>query len=583
MSRHFRLIALFYCLIGVCAYGNVKTTIYIKNQSDFEQITDHVKESIKSGQTEIYVIFPRKQAFVAKEKHILLGWLNAPNTSIHIEGNGCVLLPEGKEYHQGDTYEGTFSYDNSLMYNNEDVPVWSHYSYAKGLVEVVNGKTCRIKLKKSVDKNLDLINTYILLPEWCQSDIYKVTRIEGEYIYFAVDWIKKSYNGGYLVNDDYSYGGKQIRYKLCNIGADNVFDIQNGKVSLPNGVKYVRQGQIHNFLTIQSSQFKSVTISGLEFRGNSFSDSQPAVFVCDTQCNSIIIHNCKFNGLHSTAIAIESTANVTVENNSFKDCHYYGVCSDNRSKSTVIKNNTFETMGKRMTCSFCITCSGVDYYVANNVIKDFGYGGIGVGVWHGNEQDYPSNGIVEKNELFYTKDYLQNVDNNCIMDGGAVYLWTKNDGAIIRNNYIHDISGAMDNRGIFCDDGARNFVIENNVITNIYNSYCIDSRRVAVMEPQIGPTNVNNVIRNNVVDGKIRFVGREAVDNGCEYGTNYYLVDQSGKLPLRNIENATKTDEDVALIYTGMKKGRIGLDSKSYRRMKKSPVWKKVKQRLVRN
>lgn len=583
MSRHFRLIALFYCLIEVYAYGNVKTTIYIKNQSDFEKITFRVKEAIKAEQTDVYVIFPKNKFFIAQEKQLLLGWLYAPNTSIHIEGNGCVLLPEGKVYHYGDRYSGSFSCDNSLMYNNAEVSLWTHYGYANGLVEVVNDKTCRIKSEKSVDKSVDLNNTYILIPEWCQTDVYKVTRIEDDWIYFAVNSIKKSYNDGYLVNDDYNYGGKGIRYKLCNVGEQGLLNVQNGTITLPQGVDYVREGIIHNYITIQSSQFKSVTISGLEFRGNSFSDSQPALFVCDTKCNSIIIHNCKFNGLHSTAIAIESTANVTVENNSFKDCHYYGVCSDNRSKNTVIKNNTFDTMGKRMTCSFCITCSGEDYYVANNVINDFGYGGIGVGVWHGNEQDYPSNGIVEKNELFYTKDYLQNVDNNCIMDGGAIYLWTKNDGAIIRNNYIHDISGAMDNRGIFCDDGARNFVIENNVITNIYNSYCIDSRRVAVMEPQIGPTNVNNVIRNNVVDGKIRFVGREAVDNGCEYGTNYYLVDQSGKLPLRNIENATKTDEDVALIYTGMKKGRIGLESKSYRRMKKSPVWKKVKQRLVRN
>ena len=331
MFKRFRLVLFTYCLTAAFVNANATTTIYIKNQSDFEQISDRVKEAVRAGERDVVVIFPKNQSFVAREKQIMLGWLNAPNTSIHIEGNGCVLLPEGKVYHNGDTYSGTFSYDNSLMCNNADVPLWSHYGYANGLVEVVNNKTCRIKPKKSVNKNADLSNTYILIPEWCQTDIYKVTRIEDDYIFFAVNGIKRSYNDGYLVNDDYNYGGKDIRYKLCNVGERGLLNVQNGSIIIPQGVDYMREGVIHNYITIQSSTFKSVSISGLEFWGNSYADSKPAIFICDTKSNSIDIRDCKFIGMHGTVISIEKTANVTVEGNSFKDCHYYGVCSDNES------------------------------------------------------------------------------------------------------------------------------------------------------------------------------------------------------------------------------------------------------------
>lgn len=565
------------------SYGRV---INIRSQSDFDRLPEQLISAIKTDGTDCDILvnfFPG--VYVSKEGQVLLGWMQAPNKIIRMVGNNTVIIPEGEVYHTGDKYRGIFSYDNSLMCANKDIPIWTTCYEAIGLVEVLNTNTkeCRLKAEEGISILPDCTSAFILIPEWCQTGVYKITDIKDGYIYFIADNLQISYNNGYVVNDDYNYGGKSIRYKLCNISKnDDLFRIENGKVCLPEGIKIVREGRISNYITIQSSSFKSIEISGIEFRGNKYVDSRPAIFVCDTKCESISIRDCKFIGMHGTVISIESTDNVNVTNNKFTDCHYYGVYSDNRCKGTIISSNTFTNMGKRMTCSFCITCKGEDYYVANNKLSNFGYGGIGIGVWHGHKQYRPSKGVVENNELFYTEDYLTDVLDKCIMDGGAIYLWTKNDGAIIRNNYIHDISGVMDNRGIFCDDGARNYVIEHNVITNIYNSYCIDSRRVARLETQIGPTNVNNIIRDNIINGEIRFVGREGTDNECEYGTNYYLVNKSGDMPLRNVENTIVSGEEVKLTYTGTKKSRVGLDSKSYARLKKSPVWKHVKRRVVR-
>ena len=565
-----------------CVQVDARIRIYVNSQADFDALSRTVVSAINKGEKDIYIIMRPHAEFVAKENHVFLGHVIAPMVNVFIKGNGSVLLPQGKEYRDGDSYTGSFSYDNSLMFGREDVPLWSYCKDAQGLIEIIDKKTCRLKVNTRYAGNIEIDNSYVMIPEWCQTDVYKITKVEGEYIYFAVNGNKKSYNNGYLVNDDYNYGGQGIRYKLCNMGESGVFFIQNGFVALPHNVKYVREGQIHNFITLQSSEFNSVTISGLEFRGNSYANSKSAIFICDTRSDHIIIKKCIFRGLHSTAISIESTANVTVDNNVFKDCHYYGVSSDNNSKNAVITNNTFESMGKRMQCSFCITCRGEDYYVARNTLKDFGYGGIGVGVWHGHEKPCPSIGIVEYNELSYSKDYLANIKEKCIMDGGAIYLWTQNDRAIIRNNYIHDISGVKDNRGIFCDDGARNIIVENNVITNILNSYCIDSRRVSSMESKIGPTNVNNVITGNIVDGQIRFIGREGGNNNCEYRTNFFLAATRKKSPNMIVNNVTVTGGDVVLEYSGKKRGRVGVSKTSYKELKKTPNWNALKVFVVR-
>lgn len=108
------------------------------------------------------------------------------------------------------------------------------------------------------------------------------------------------------------------------------------------------------------------------------------------------------------------------------------------------------------------------------------------------------------------------------MDSGAIYTWTKNDNVIIRNNYIHDYAGAADNRGIFCDDGASNLKIYDNIILNIPNCYCIDSRMVKDQNANIH-NNSNNFMANNMVDGGVRFMGYGDENRNCVKGANIIL------------------------------------------------------------
>lgn len=543
------------CLFLVTIVSACRTTLVVNNQTEFDGLQEKLTNTIETGKRNIYVkLLPG--TYIAKEKHLELKDFEAAITKIHIVGHGAKLVPSGREYQEGDAYQGMFSTDNSWLSGTEDIETWSYIRYADGLVEVLDTikELCQIKCKDTFPKNTDFSNAYILIPHWYKSSIYKIDKIDGQYIYFTADDLKESSYGGYNVNDDYNYGQKEIRYKLCNIeiGEDG-FCISHGKVHLPNGVTSVWEGRTHNFLTIQNCKFSSVEIAGIQFLGNAYSESHPAIYIKDSECKQTRIHKCCFYGMRGNVISITASPNVRIDNNQFKDCYHYGIKSNNESVNTVVEKNSFISMGKRMTNTPCVRCQGTNYRVSDNIFLNFGYGGISTGVWYKNKMKQPCSGIIENNDLSFNQDYFDHIDNYGIMDGGAIYVATKNAGSIIRYNYIHGFTGIKSNRGIFCDDGASNIEIYGNVITGIANSRCIDSRRSANVECSNAPesgidkANVNIVIKDNVVDGSIRFEAHEDSDNGCVKGANYILHAQDGKVPEMTIDHVTVQEDDIIL------------------------------------
>lgn len=579
------------CLFVAIASFEGCTVIKVKSQKDFDELREKLTSTIKAGEKNISItLSPGTYAF--NENHITLKGINAPETKIHINGKGAIMIPQGREYHDGEAYQGAFSVDNSWMNGARDVQTWSSVRYADGLVEILNvdEKQCRLTCKNAFPSNTDFSNAYILIPHWYQSSVYKVDKIDGKYIYFTSDDLKASSYGGYNVNDDYNYGKKEIRYKLCNVETgDNFLRIIRGKVHLPKGVAEVWEGKSRRFLTIQNCKFSAVDIEGIEFRGNAFAESKPVIYFKDTDCEEIRIHKCSFYGMRGNVISIAATPNVRIDNNVFLDCYYYGIKSNNESANTVVEKNSFKSMGKRMNNTFCVVCRGTDYHVADNTFLNFGYGGVGTGIWYKNKMKLPCSGVIENNELSFDQKYFNNIDNYGIMDGGAIYLWTKNAHSVIRYNNIHDISGMKSNRGIFCDDGAYNFEVYGNVIMGIANSRCIDSRRMANVErtktPESGidKANVNIVIRDNIVDGGIRFEAHEEAGNNCVKEANYVLHDKESIIPKNVISNVTDKEDDILLEYSGMRKGRIGLSPSSYHQLKRTKVWRSVRQYVIKN
>lgn len=583
------LLLLFLSLTSVMSL-NAKVVVSISTQADFDKISDKITAALKTSDKDIFIaIAPGK--YVIKGRGFWLNKIDAPDKSIHIVGNGTIVIPEGREYKSGDRYDGEFSPDNSWMSGKTDISIWSHVRYADGLVEVVNEKTqlCRLKSKESLPNGLDVSNAYILVPHWFQSSVYKVSKIENGYIYFTATDLKAGYKKGYNVNDDYNFAGLNPRYKLCNVEiGEDYLRIVNGRVLLPSGVSAVWEGAIERLLTVNESRFKSVEVSGISFWGNSIKNRNAAVCIWYVNSESVTIRQCEFIGFHSKVFHLASSNSVTIEKNSFRDCYEMGISSYNSCERTAVRGNYFYRMGKRMNNSFCVSCHGPEFIVEDNVFLDFGFDGIGAGESHGNHPEKESYGVIRNNTLSYSPEYLADIANYTIMDSGAIYLRTRNHGVVIQNNYIHDIAGMGTNQGIYCDNGAFGFSIIGNVITDIANSNCIGSRRDASGEERNRPgsgivaTNVNNVIRDNVVDGRILFVGNEQADNGCVMGNNYVLLPEGREMPAHRIKDVTEEGSLIVLDNTGSRRGRIGVSRQSYRLMKKSPEWRRLKTKFVR-
>lgn len=583
-----------HALLGIFAFLplslNARVVIVVSSQAEFDQLTQKLAKALKSDETDICVTLLPGQ-YIAKENHIRLDGIKAPNTKVRFVGHGAVLVPEGKIYRNGDRYDGVFSPDNSWMCGRTDVTIWSHVRNAEGLIEVVNEKEklCRLKSREAIPNGSDVSAAYILIPHWYQSGVYKIRKIDNGYIYFVADDLDGGYkNKGYNVNDDYNIAGLMPRYKLCNVetGEDGL-KIIDGRVYLPKGITTVREGKTNSFLYISVSTLRSIEFSDIHFRGNRYNKTAAGISFYKVSSEALCFKNCEFKGFQGKVMALYSTPNASIEKCLFEDCYDYGVSSYNDCEQTVVKDNYFYRMGKRMSNSFCVSCHGPNFRVENNIFLDYGFDGIGAGESHKNVSGNKCFGVICNNVLSYSSEYLADKANYTIMDSGAIYLRTKNNGVVIKNNYIHDIDGMFTNQGIYCDNGAFGYQMYGNVIVRIANSNCIGSRRDANGEERNSPgsgikaTNINNIVRDNIVDGRILFVGNERENNGCVFGNNYVLLSSGSDVPVHTIKNVTEEGSIILLDHTGYRRGRIGVSRQSYKTLKKSVEWKWLKKIMI--
>ena len=589
MRKFFLLVLWCFLFLVPCSMG-AREMIAVSSQADFDQLPPRLIKALKTEETDIIVILSPGQ-YVVKENHIRLDGFKTPQKSLHIIGNGAVLIPEGRVYRNGDVYNGVFSTDNSWMCGQSDISIWSHVRYAESLIEIVNEKEqlCRLKSIEAIPNGLDVSIAYIMIPHWYQSSIYKINKIENGFIYFTATDLGVGYrNKGYNLNDDFNIAGMMPRYKLCNIETgDDCLRIIDNRVYLPKGCNAVREGTTNRFLYLSVSTFKNVELSNIDFWGNRYSKLSAGISFYKISCDKLQIKNCEFRGFRSRVIALYSTNNVTIENNQFMDCYDHGISSYNDCERTIVRENDFFRMGKRMNNSFCVSCHGPDFLVDGNTFLDFGFDGIGAGESHRVTSVNKCYGTICNNTLSYSSDYLEDKANYTIMDSGAIYLRTKNHGVVIKNNYIHDIDGMFTNQGIYCDNGAFGYQMYGNVIVKIANSNCIGSRRDANGEERNSPgsgieaTNINNIVRDNIVDGRILFVGNEKENNGCVFGNNYILLSSDSDVPVHTIKNVAEEGSIILLDHTGYRRGRIGVSRPSFKTLKKSPEWKWLKKIMI--
>ena len=496
-----------FLLFAIPTWAASADTLLINTQEEFNVLGRKIDAAVKGGAKSV-VADLGNNTFRFREKHLTFSGKQWDNVNVSIKGDGCLLLP----IVETDTFlpGGLIETDRLIEVVDEESKLCRvHVPKGQGSARVREFESSEVGGQWS-----------IRIVQWFKSLTYRVERISKSWIYFTAKDLafNKGYNC-YNVNLDYGYTHKRIpgqevmpRFRLEHPNATD------GDEVVPT-----------RFLTIDRSTFGTFELSGVKFGGNGEKPTVEAgflIYINEAKGKSITLSGCRFTGIRSRVVEVRGSENVNVERCHFNRCYNYGVNSA-YSFNTRLAACKFEDMSLSSTNSFCIRCSGKDYYVADNELRNFGSCGIAVGTWWKADKRIEETGIVENNELYYTPSYMADWLSHSTMDTGAIYIYTQNDDVTVRHNFIHDYNGACDNNGIFCDDGAYNFQIYGNLIVNTPNSYSIDSRYAPGIEKskesKTAIVNVNNRIFDNVIDGPIRFEGREGSDNGCRLGSNVRL------------------------------------------------------------
>ena len=412
MSDKIRLAAVLAFLI-IPSFTGAKT-VYVRNQDDFDGLSRQLRSEILTCTSSKLKIVLDPGTYIASDLQFYLADIKRPDLSVIIKGRSAVVIPCGVEYKDGDLYEGCFNPHSSWMSGSRDLSVWSEIQYADGTVEILDegGKQCRLRVSGDVPDLSEMNDSYILIPHWFRSSVYKIDKVESQYLYFTASDLSRSYNGGFNVNDDYNYGKKRIRFKLCNAGGVQYQGIlvKDGRINLPAGIKSVREGRACRFLEIRSCEFKSLEVKGLSFNGNGFDSPVAAIKIIGTGFRTAKISKCVFSGFKSKVIVLSEVSNLTVDKCCFSDCYLDGIVAENGCANIVVKRNVFQNMGLQMMNSFCIISRGEKFRISGNRLSDYGYGGIGVGVWYKSKKVKPCSGFVENNTLLFSPGYIGRID-----------------------------------------------------------------------------------------------------------------------------------------------------------------------------
>lgn len=472
----------------VPATGSVYV-IKVESQQEFDGLDQAITRAIALGKQDIWVkMAPGKYLF--HENHLFRLDENRPEVSICIEGRDVVI-----------TADPAYEEDVAL-----DSP-WREMEQMEGLIEVVDKerKLCRIPYKNSMGADERERLTRVQVPQWFLAPEYPVSSIDETGIYFVapeLEWENGYGHKGYNVNFDYLYLGRIPRFRLYDKAGERLF-------------------RASCFLKLENCCYRRFNIKGLRFVGNG--SGAALIDMEKVNAGQVCVQDCEFANIHGSVANFSATGRVVFDLNQIRNTDGNELRFVNHCPDVRITRNLFENCGQSIGNTFCVTCWEATYYIAENVFRDFGYGAIGVGVWHGFEKRWPSEGIIEHNEIYFTQDYFDQAWKYTLMDSGAIYTWTQNDRVLIRYNSIHDYTGMGDNRGIFCDDGAGNLVIYRNVVLNTPTSYSIDSRSVQASDTGFR-TNENNFMAENVVDNGVRFMGNEVEDRHCRKGKNFVIV-----------------------------------------------------------
>lgn len=134
--------------------------------------------------------------------------------------------------------------------------------------------------------------------------------------------------------------------------------------------------------------------------------------------------------------------------------------------------------------------------ISHNEIADLPYSGISVG-WGWGQPSYARDNAITGNHIYNVLRTLR--------DGGGIYTLSSQPGALIRDNYIHQLGN--DFAAIYLDEGTQQYVVERNVVAAAPQWLYLNARLVQNNTAQqnfaetaaMTDKGLNSVIRDNTV------------------------------------------------------------------------------------
>lgn len=253
---------------------------------------------------------------------------------------------------------------------------------------------------------------------------------------------------------------------------------------------------------VQVDGAHDVTFRGLDFRHadwtlgpQGYADSQAAVETASAieavAADRFVVEKCRFTQSGGYAISLgRGCKHGRVSSNVIFDMGAGGIKVGEKVKRAdevdqnfdhVISDNEIHNVGLVYppAVGIWVAQSGHNT-ISHNDIHDLSYTAISVGWTWGYAPNPCNHNTIEFNHLY-------NIGKGMLSDMGAIYTLGLQEGTVIRNNLIHDVTSfTYGGWGIYPDEGSSGLLIENNIV---YRANRADFHQ---------HYGANNTVRNNI-------------------------------------------------------------------------------------
>ena len=281
---------------------------------------------------------------------------------------------------------------------------------------------------------------------------------------------------------------------------------------IPNSLKGIYYpASLYGFsLTINTS---SVTLSGIDYAFFDIPKSSLEAIWSERFQNagSIDISNSlacvveKFKAKNVTGMFMKTSKNSSYINDFELEnigCSGFMIANLSHNSNMVISNFKIDNLGKYSVAAIGIYSVGYNITVENGLIQNIGFAGISVdSSWQdsGNVGNLVSGLFSNIRVINVGKRGGKTSDIHLASDFGAININAKQlaiDYHFTRI-YVNSVSGAVNVRSLFLDDGVNGLKVTNSFIGAVDGQYALDVRQV------LNGT-FNNLFINNVVLGNVR-------------------------------------------------------------------------------